>query len=85
MGAQSRSQREQVYFTCTFSSEGIDFLAADPDPGADPSVKLWMGTHLGLLLGKVMLRRDDNPVDWAVHGHTGSEGTFVSFSGRQRG
>ena len=31
-----------------------------------------------------MLYRKENPAVGAAHSHTGSEGTFVSFSGRQQ-
>lgn len=30
-----------------------------------------------------MLCRKENPADGAVHSHPGSEGNFMSFSGRQ--
>lgn len=49
-----------------------------------------MGTHLGLgfiqtlALRKVTLWREKNTADGVAHSHTGSEGTFVSFSGRQQ-
>ena len=93
VGGQRQGSRGREFISHvlsgTLSPEGTDILAADlgirsrfisEAIGGKPTQ-----LHLDSCSQEGWLCREKNPADGAAHSHTGSEGTFVSFSGREHG